>query len=164
MANLNPNRLSVVMSAQDMADVLAALDVLKTKMPFLTALTKEEMMSLPKIDVSNYDFVKETMMVMQTENVPLPPHVNLAEISRDFELFEQLNEISLRVEQISTLVTHTRTLAGSEAYVSSLFVYRIVQAFADAGVPGYAALYDRLKQRFAGQGGSGSPTTAPENP
>jgi hypothetical protein len=52
-------------------------------------------------------------------------------------------------------------LAGSEAYIGGLSTYKLIASAADAGVPGADAIFSQLKQRFAGQGGTG---TIPSNP
>ncbi|UPT69585.1 MAG: hypothetical protein M0D53_10425 [Flavobacterium sp. JAD_PAG50586_2] len=56
----------------------------------------------------------------------------------------------------------TQLLAGSEAYASGLTIYKLFGSAADAGIPGADAIYDQLKQRFAGQGGPGKRADAPE--
>lgn len=53
-------------------------------------------------------------------------------------------------------------MAGSESYVSALTAYKLFGSAADAGVPGADAIYNQLKQRFAGQGGTGTTPTNPE--
>lgn len=57
-------------------------------------------------------------------------------------------------------------LAGSEAYITALTAYRLLQSAAQDGVPGADTLYDRLKDRFAEQGRTddtdpGTPTPTP---
>ena len=158
MQNPNLNRLSITLSAQDVQDIQQHLDGIEQKMPFLLELTGDEIKRMPKIDVSNHDFVRETLNVLATEAIPLPNGVNASEIQKDYDLFDQLDQLSLRIEQLYKMVQHTRTLAGSEAYQSSLFVYKLIQAYAGAGMPGFGALNDRLKSRFSGQGGSGTTT------
>jgi len=51
-------------------------------------------------------------------------------------------------------VEHTRRLAGHEAYVGSLAVYKIIEALAAMGIPQAVAAYNLLKERFANQGGT----------
>jgi len=46
-------------------------------------------------------------------------------------------------------VRDTQMLAGSEAYSSSLMIYRMFKSAADTGVPGTQAIYNGLKERFA---------------
>lgn len=154
MSNPNQNQLSIALTNQEMLSIRQELDTIENTMPFLIELTPEEMLRMPKIDVSNHEFVRETISVLQTQEIPLPPNINLEEIQKDLELFNQINELLLRIDQLQKKMKHTATKAGSEAFVSSLLVYKVVQAYSDAGISGYAALYDRLKQRFSGQGGN----------
>ncbi|RYF72173.1 MAG: hypothetical protein EOO39_12625 [Cytophagaceae bacterium] len=66
----------------------------------------------------------------------------------DEQLHLQMKEIGMLTGQLHEKVTDTGLLAGSEAYVSALAVYRMTQAAAKAGVPGAKALADKLAERF----------------
>lgn len=152
MALLNNSHLSASLSEQDMTDLLDALNVIDRLMPFLVELTPKEMKSLAKIDVSNQNFAMETINVLETTAVQLPANMSKEEIKKDLDLYQQLNRLRLRIEQLAKTVKHTTILAGSQAYSSSLVVYKLIQTYANAGISGYAALEDRLKIRFAKQG------------
>ena len=152
MSNIHDNRISAALTDQDMQDMMNALSIFERVLPFLIELTTEEIQTMPKVDVSNHNFVTETLNVMEMQQILLPPTVTKEEIKKDLELYDKLNRMLLRLEQLTKGVKHTAILAGSEAYASSLFVYKIIQANAQSGTPGYSALYERLKSRFAGQG------------
>jgi hypothetical protein len=152
MQNIHNNRISAALTDQDMQDMMNALDTFERVLPFLIELTNEEVQTMPKIDVSNHNFVTETLNVMEMEQIPLPSTISKEEIKKDLELYDRLNRMLLRLEQLTKGVKHTAMLAGSEAYTCSLFVYKIIQTFAQSGMTGYSALNERLKSRFAGQG------------
>lgn len=151
MANPLLNRVDTTLTQQTIQDIQQHLSAILQQLPFLLEITTEEIMRLPKIDVSNHDFVRETLSVLETEPIMLPQGFSADAVKRDYELYNQLDTLTLRFEQMFKLLTHTRMVAGSEAYQSSLFIYKLVQAYANAGIPGYGALYDRLKTRFLGQ-------------
>ena len=159
MSNIHDNRISAALTDQDIQNMMAAFALIENSMPFLIELTNEEIFALPKIDVANHNFVGEVINALETENVLLPSTVSKEEIKKDLELHDKLNRVLLRLEQITKSVKHTAMLAGSEAYSSSLFVYKIIQAYAQTGVQGYSALNERLKSRFAGQGRSSKEDT-----
>jgi len=46
----------------------------------------------------------------------------------------------------------TKRLADHEAYTAALALYKIIEAMAELGIPGFQAAYDVLKVRFAAQG------------
>ena len=55
-------------------------------------------------------------------------------------------------------------LAGSEAYVTALAAYRNFEAAAKAGIQGADTIYELLKARFSGQGGTGAATASNNSP
>ncbi|WP_312766937.1 hypothetical protein [Epilithonimonas sp.] len=80
----------------------------------------------------------------------------------DLTLFAQLDELIALHNQLGEKLQDTQLLAGSEAYVGALTLYKLFGSAADAGVAGSDAVYNQLKQRFAGQGGGGNAPTEPE--
>ena len=154
MANPLLNRVDTTLTEQTIQDIQQQLNAIEQQLPFLLEVTPEEAKHLPKIDVSNHDFVRETISVLDTEPIMLPQGFSAEAVKRDYELYNQLDTLTLRFEQLFKLLSNTRMVAGSEAYQSSLFIYKLVQAYAGAGIPGYGALNDRLKTRFLGQGSS----------
>ena len=56
----------------------------------------------------------------------------------------------------------SRRLAGHEAYVGALAVYKIIEALASMGVAAAIPPYILLKERFAAQGGGIGPAPQPE--
>jgi hypothetical protein len=51
-------------------------------------------------------------------------------------------------------ITDTGRLAKYEAWTAAIALYKVIEAGAEMGMPGYQAAYDILKARFAGQGGN----------
>lgn len=152
MSNLNRDALSVVTPDQDMRDAKAKLNAIEQLFPFLIELSADEILQLPRISVANHLFVQDIIQVLETYSVPLPAGISAAEIKKDLDLYDQLDNLSMDYEVMLKKMRNTATLAGSEAYKASLFVYKIIQTYAESSVPGYGAIYERLKQRFAAQG------------
>lgn len=152
MANLTNNRLSITLTPEELKKALNALQEVNAVLPFLTGLTVEERMKLPKIDGSNRLFVQDALKVMKQNGAIMPNFVNVEELEKDFTLYEQLDSVLSAVNQLQEKLRDTQMLAGSEAYSSALMAYRMFQMAADAGLPGMDTVVDDLKQRFAGQG------------
>ena len=152
MSNQHRDILSVVVADQDIRDVKAKLDAIEQVFPFLIELTADEIIQLPRINVANHSFVQDIIQVLETLPVPLPDGISRGEIKKDLDLYDQLDGLSIDYETMLKKLRNTATLAGSEAYKSALYVYRIIQTYAEASIPGYGAIYERLKQRFAAQG------------
>jgi hypothetical protein len=159
--NITINRLNTVMADADIAEVKGFIKNIYGKMPFLIGLTTDERVTLPKISENNKVFVGDSINALVNNAPMLPSYLNVADIKNDLTLYEQLDELEMMALQLVEKIQDTRMLCGSEAYVSSLAAYRLFEAAASAGIPGADAIYDALKQRFAGQGPTG--TTPPQS-
>ncbi|MEM6719886.1 MAG: hypothetical protein AAF611_11245 [Bacteroidota bacterium] len=160
--NLTNNRLSVTITEETLASVRTKIDELTALLPFLIGLTPDERMTLPKISKSNKLFVDDAISSMENTPEILPSYLEPQEVRKDYELYQQLNTISLMMDELAEKINDTRILAGSEAYAASLMAYRMYKAATDSGIPGVETIYQRLQERFANQGGSRTePTTTP---
>jgi|APEBP8051072210_1049370.scaffolds.fasta_scaffold01532_3 hypothetical protein len=163
MANLSNNRLNITATTAQITAVKTALQTIATNLPFLTGLTVEERITLPAINVSNKAFTEDAINVAVNNSTLIPAYVNVPSMQNDLTLFTQLDEIIILTKQLLEKLEDTQLLAGSEAYVGALAVYKLISSASDAGVPGTDAIYDQLRQRFSGQGGAGTPATDPNS-
>ncbi|MFA9189816.1 hypothetical protein AAGV28_00405 [Flavobacterium sp. FZUC8N2.13] len=161
MSNLTNNRINTTATAAQITAVKTALQTINTNLPFLIGLTKEERIALPAIDVNNKAFAEDAISAGLNNASLIPAYVSVATMQNDMALFNQLDEIAGIVNQLLEKIEDTKLLAGSEAYVSALTLYRLFGAAAEAGVPGSDTIVAQLKTRFAGQGGAAK---APVNP
>lgn len=162
MSNLTNNRINTTATAAQITAAKAGIQAVLTNLPFLTGLTIEERIALPAIDVSNKAFTEDAINAGVNNATLLPTYVSVANMQNDLTLFTQLDEIIILVKQLLERLEDTQLLAGSEAYVSALMVYKLFGAAADAGVPGTDAIVAQLKQRFTTNGNTGtSPTPTP---
>jgi hypothetical protein len=157
MSNLLDNRVSATVSAPDETAAIGHFNSLDTLFPFLIGLTVTERSSMPKIDSVNRDFVADAIGIIGNNPDYFPAYFNATELSKDYVLYETLGRIRVVAEQFVEKLRDTQMRAGSEAYVTSLTAYRLLQSAAEDGVPGAKTLYDQLKARFEGQGGPGAP-------
>ncbi|WP_379967238.1 hypothetical protein [Epilithonimonas sp. UC225_85] len=161
MSNLTNNRLNITATPAQIAAVKTALQTILTNLPFLIGLTTDERISLPAIDVSNKAFTEDAISAGVNNASVLPAYVAPSVMQTDLSLFSQLDEVIALVKQLLEKLEDTQLLAGSEAYVGALTLYKLFASAAEAGVPGTDSIYNQLKQRFAGQGGAGTPPTNP---
>lgn len=161
MSNQQTNRINVVMTAAQIANVKAAIQTINANMPFLVGLTPEERKNLPKISVQNKVFTEDSIVAIQNNGSILPAYFGTAGIKNDYTLYNQLDELSTLISQVAEKVDDTRLLAGSEAYVSALLAFKLIKAAAEAGVPGLDTIADQLAARFVGQGVASVPTPNP---
>ena len=157
MSNLSNNRIDTVISDADLAMVNTALNDIESTLSFLIGLTVEERVQLPKINVANKSFTQDAINAVVNNSAMLPAYLDKTAMEKDMDLYLQLDKLAIRIRQLLEKIDDTQMLAGSEAFVAALTAYKLFAAAAAAGVAGSDAVYDTLKERFAGQGGSGTP-------
>lgn len=164
MSNINSNRLDVSLNPQEVTQINAAITNIEVLMPFLTGLTIEERVAIPKINVANKAFTEDAINIAVQNPSLFPGYINPAEMQKDLLLFNQLDVLATSMRRVLEKIEDTLMLAGSESYISALAVYRSISAAAKAGVPGADSLYDQLRARFAEQGGGNNPIPPAPNP
>ncbi len=154
------NRVSATLSEADLQAVLAAINTIRTKLPFLIDLSPEERRSLLKMGDKSRGFVSQALTVAEQNEDILPRSFDVAEMRKDVDLLTALTPIMAALSQLSELVEDTHMEVGSEAYASALLVYQFARA-AGKGAALDSAL-DGLAQRFARKSrsapGGGAPT------
>jgi hypothetical protein len=159
MPNLSNNRINTTATIAQITEAKNSIEAVMTILPFLTGLTVDERISLPSIDVSNKAFTEDAINAAINNTGLLPQYISVNAMQNDLTLFSQLDELIIVVKQLLERLEDTQLLAGSEAYVSALMVYKLFGAAADAGVPGTDAIVAQLKQRFTSTGNTGTPPT-----
>lgn len=155
--NATTNRLSLTLGNEKRSKINDLLTQLNTELDFAIGLTSEERQTLPKMNDGNQPFVEDALNGAQQNLDIFPAYVKLGELQKDYDLFMELGPLVMRLLQLGEKLLDTQILAGSEAYVTALMIYRLADSAAKAGLPGADALYQQLRKRFAGQG-----TPAPE--
>jgi hypothetical protein len=138
------------MSAQDVTDILAAIDVIHTKAPFLLSISNEERQEIPKLGDKSGGFHEKCMGYMASNPEFLPGFIDIAEINKDKTLRNQVNEFWPHLKTLCESVNDTVLLLGSELYMADLAFYQTVREAARRGRAGADTIYNDLKQRFPG--------------
>jgi hypothetical protein len=141
------DRISAKLSYADRAEILEAINLIKTKMPFLTNMTAEERKSLNKMGDRSQAFVTKALEVAKQNPDILPRSFDLEEMRLDVELFEAMYAIVAAFAQLEGMLDDTYKLVGSEAYTAALKVYNYAKASGDEA--GLAPAIAELGQRFA---------------
>ena len=141
------NRVSASISEADLQAVLAAVETIHQKLPFLIALTPEQRRSLPKMGDRSRAFVGKALNVAQLTSDYLPRSFSVEEMERDVALTEALRTILTSLTSLQEQVSDTYTEVGSEAYSAALVVYQYARTSGEAA--GLEALLDDMGQRFA---------------
>ncbi len=164
MSTLTNNRISVTINEQVLAQVKGAFLTINEHLPFLSGLTADERQALPKMNVANKQFVNDALMAINNNQGLFPSYLSSVEMTKDYTLYSQLDELVILAQQLCEKMRDTQMLAGSEAYVSALSVYKMVTAASEAGMPGAETVYDQLAERFARHGGATTTVPTEETP
>lgn len=136
-----------VLSDEEKAAVLAALEIVKTKLPFLVDLSPDERRSLPKMGDKSVAFVQAALAVAEQNPNILPPAFNLAAFRKDVALMTTAQPVADKIKQLAELMDDTMVALGTDAYTAALVVYQMAQ-LAGKG-QGLDQLLDAMGQRFA---------------
>jgi len=128
MSNINSNRLDVSLNPQEVTQINAAITNIEVLMPFLTGLTTEERIAIPKINVANKAFTEDAINIAVQNPSLFPGYINPAEMQKDLLLFNQLDVLASSMRRVLEKIEDTLMLAGSESYISALAVYRSISA------------------------------------
>lgn len=149
---MNENRISIELSAGEIAKINEAIQVLTdTLQPVLIALDADDKRSLAKLGERSISFVEKSAQYAETDAEFLPSFVDAGEMKKDWQAFRTLNDLLRPLQQIVRNLDDTATLCGSDAYLAALAYYNSVRLAAKMNVPKAATVSDDLSQRFEAQ-------------
>ena len=141
------NRVSATLSEADQQAVLAAIETIRQKLPFLIDLTPEQRRSLPKMGDKSRAFVGKALAIAQHNSNFLPRSFSVEEMGRDVGLIESLQPIMISLTRLFEQLEDTFTEVGSEAYSAALVVYQYGRTSSEG--ESLESLLDDMAQRFA---------------
>lgn len=151
------NRVSAEISDADQQAVLAAIETIRQKLPFLIDLSPEQRRSLPKMGDKSRAFVGKALAIAQHNSNFLPRSFSVEEMARDVTLAESLQPILVSLTRLQEQLSDTYTEVGSEAYSAALVIYQYARTSGEG--ESLETLLDDMAQRFARK--SRSPKTSP---
>jgi hypothetical protein len=116
------------LSIDDLDAVMAALEIIRQKLPFLVGLSPDERRQLSKIGRKSQTFVVKALDMAAKHGDLMPRYFNIEEARRDLELFETLNPVLQSLNQLKELVEDTQMVVGSEAYAAARLAYNTAKA------------------------------------
>ena len=155
---MTENRVSATLSDADVDEIMAAIDTLKQKMPFLVDLSKQDRLSMLKMGDKSRAFVQKMMEVVKQNQDFLPRSFDVDEMQKDVELFNSLYPVLMALQQCTDLLEDTVMVVGSEAYAAALVAYRYAKD-ADLGA-GLEGVLDDIGRRFARKSGQAKAETS----
>jgi hypothetical protein len=145
------NRISFLLNEADKQEIQAALNVLNNKLlPGLIELAQGEARELPTMGDKSYGFVFKALEFAK-QYPEYASLIDVPEFERDVNTVGLLREFYVPLSQLTKKVHDTMTLAGSEAYVSSLTYYGTSKEGVKRNIPNAVLIVEELKQRFHGR-------------
>lgn len=150
----NDNRISAVLSDEDVASVQAALATIRGALPFLVTLSGQERRELPRMGPKSMGFDEKVTTYMANRAQFVPGFVDIAEVQKDRALRTQLLRFAAELETLAGSVDDTVQLVSSEVWLADLAYYQSVREAAHRGRDGAQDVYDDLRPRFPGTRGA----------
>lgn len=110
-------------SDADLADVMAALLVIRTKLPFLLNLTKNDRKRLRKMGIKFEGYVKENLEAASSFPNAIPDAYPIDNQKKKYKLFDVLTVIANEHNSIGEALADTRLLLGSQLITTSDIYY-----------------------------------------
>ncbi|GAA4273679.1 hypothetical protein U6A24_18085 [Aquimarina gracilis] len=143
------NRISKVLTSEEITSIQQCLTTLKCELGFLQNLTPNERKNLPKINSANKIFAEDSIHILEGRPQWIPGALTAEEARKDLTLFEQLDPIILELESVLRQLKDTQTIVGSEVYRVALSVYSLADAARKMPMEGAQSAHELLKARFS---------------
>ena len=146
------NKVTFVLSDEEKTQVMDAVGVLTAVLePKLTNLSADDKKELPKMGDKTVSFVEKSLEYAEQYPDYIPAFINVAEAKVDLQSVRALRQLFLPLERITNEIDSTITLAGSEAFSSSLSIYKVLKNAAVMGQAGASEATADLSSRFPGK-------------
>ncbi len=153
------NKVSATLDQTTVDGILADIDTLEGKLPFLITLTEKEKAGLVHLGQDVLAFLTDTLQVARLNQGMMPPDFDLNEFSKDVNIVTQISPIVQRYSALYEKLMDTYKEVLNEAYAGGLAVYAMAK-FRGKNLGGMDATLDNLGKRFAKKTGK---TTPPAN-
>lgn len=148
------NKVSFKLEPEKQSAAKTAVDTLvSTLQPGLISLTDGQRKNIPKMGDGSVPFVQKTLEYVGTNPEFAPKYLDVSELKIDIDAFNLLTTLERPIMQLLTSIDDTKTLSGSEAYITALAYYNAVKFAAKQNIPGAKTIYEDLSKRFEGQKG-----------
>lgn len=121
------NLISTRISKETIDEINDLIVQINEKLPGLITLTPEQRDALPQVGEDTFPFVFDVLKKAKENPELAPPAIDLEEIEKDAELIKAIKEIMTPLKQLVKKLEDSELLAGSEAYVPSLFLHNAMK-------------------------------------
>jgi hypothetical protein len=120
------NLISLHLSAQDLADLDAALATLRRVFTPFVALQPDDRVEMTKMWPKSRDFCEQTLTLLENNPQIVPPSLGLAEALADRTALEQLRPRLQQLRQLVEKADDTEMALGSDMMAIALEGYRLL--------------------------------------
>ena len=121
------NLVSLNLSAQDLADLDAALATLRRVFAPFVALQPDDRVEMKKMGPKSRDFCEQTLTLLENNPQMVPPSLGLAEALADRAALEQLRPRLQQLRQLVEKADDTEMALGSDMMAIALEGYRLLE-------------------------------------
>ncbi len=148
--NTSDNSVTITLSADDKAAILADIAALSTKLNFLVGLTNDQRRQMLKLGEKSVGFDEKCASYMASRPELIPSFVDMTALAAARAARTDLGDIMRALGELAQRADDTDMVLAHEVFLPELSYYHSVQQAAKHGVPGAQAIYDDLSQRFPG--------------
>lgn len=142
------NKFSAELPEVDQESISTSLTDVEAKLSFLISLSAVEAQKLIKMGSKSMDFVHDALLSAREHPEILPTSFDLAEYENDVALYDALQSIQIRINELAKKIDDTMRLVGSDSMNAALEVYGLLNLALKTN-PSLKPTIDELKKRFA---------------
>ena len=159
---MDNNKVSAVLAAQAVTNILAAVGTIRTNLPFLITLTEQQRHDLPKMGPTRRDAVMQSLIFAAQNPTALPGTFDAVEFAKDGTLLPPFETVAQAIASINEDTQDTLLALHNDLFMGLLDVY----AFAKANnrVVAYDSYLNLVKPAFAKTRKAATPVTPPVTP
>ena len=121
------NLVSLTLTAQDLADIDAALAALRRVFAPFVALQPDDRVEMKKMGPKSREFCEQTLSLLEHNPQIVPPNLGLAEALADRAALEQLRPRLQQLRQLVEKGDDTEMALGSDMMAVALEGYRLLE-------------------------------------
>lgn len=122
------SNLSFSITAAQKAAISAAVDTIRTNLPFLINLSLNERKTLRKIGSKRLGYVKDVLDGSKANPTSIPSAINMAEFDKDVQGYADMSEVAAALRPLFESVEDTTVAVGSEATRTADQCYKNLKA------------------------------------
>ncbi|HRK17141.1 MAG TPA: hypothetical protein PK490_22865 [Prosthecobacter sp.] len=145
--NIN-NKVSAVLTDEQLANITAAIATISANLPFLIELTARMKQQYPTIGTERSGMLTVFTAAMQNHPQFVPAYVDMAELLKDVALWERMLTPLMQLRAQLALVEDTHHALGHDIYMPFLSFYHTLKDAARRNIPTAEELQGTLGSWF----------------